>query len=327
LAAQGTITREGVFSSNVDLTRSTLLAQAVPSIAPAGHSEPYLSSPKGFFVATAAAVMNTVFPADCRLCAAPLTTISRLPVCADCLASVVSFDGTACEVCGENIPSPIVRDADVAPRCWLCTRVQMPFAKAEAFGAYDGALRGLIHLLKYEDVLPAADALGRTLVPVIASLLRQTDTQKIVVVPVPLHRRRQRSRGFNQSERIAHAALTRMREPRLHLNSKLLLRKRATVTQTGLTRHQRRANLRGAFAVTDRTRLKDQVVLLVDDVMTTGTTAYECARVLQRAGAKQVLVATVARVYRDATPLAATFSERPQAGTKAGGARPGIGEA
>lgn len=322
MAAQGTITREGVFSSNVDLTRSTLIAQATPPIAPAGHSEPYLSSPRGIFVTAAAAVMNSVFPADCRLCAAPLTNISRLPVCEDCLASIRAFDGIACEVCGENIPSPIVRDADVAPRCWLCTRVQMPFAKAEAFGAYDGALRGLIHLLKYEDVLPAADALGRTLVPVIASLLRQTDAQEILVIPVPLHRERQRSRGFNQSERIAHAALTCMREPRLHLSNKILLRKRATVTQTGLTRHQRRANLRGAFAVTDRAQVKDQVVLLVDDVMTTGTTAYECARVLLRAGAKQIWVATVARVYRDATPLAATFSERPQAASTASGARP-----
>ena len=312
IGSPGHAPREGVFSSSVDLTRSTLIAQATPPIAPANLSESFHSSHKGFFVTAAAAVVNTIFPADCRLCAAPLTNISRLPVCADCLAAVHAFDGTACEVCGENIPSPIVRDQHVAPRCWLCTRVQMPFAKAEAFGAYDGALRGLIHLLKYENVLPAADALGRTLVPVIASLLRQTDAQQVLVIPVPLHRERRRSRGFNQSERIARAALSRMREPRLHLSDRLLLRKRATVTQTGLTRHQRRANLRGAFAVSDRAKVKDQVVLLVDDVMTTGATAYECSRVLQRAGARQILVATAARVYRDATPLAGKFSESTQ---------------
>jgi len=85
----------------------------------------------------------------------------------------------------------------------------------------------------------------------------------------------------------------------IQLDTASLIRTRETVSQTGLTRHQRRANLRGAFAVTRPEKLHGQNILLVDDVMTTGATAGECARVLLRAGAKQVLVATVARAIRE----------------------------
>jgi predicted amidophosphoribosyltransferase len=82
------------------------------------------------------------------------------------------------------------------------------------------------------------------------------------------------------------------------LQHSILARKRPTVSQTGLTRHQRRANIRGAFEVRHAERIADRDVLLVDDVLTTGTTASECARVLLRAGARQVFVATVARVQK-----------------------------
>jgi predicted amidophosphoribosyltransferase len=79
---------------------------------------------------------------------------------------------------------------------------------------------------------------------------------------------------------------------------------RATVSQTGLTRHQRRENVRGAFVVTAPERVRDRSVIVVDDVYTTGTTLNECARVLRAAGAKQVVVATVARVYRSVAEIA-----------------------
>ena len=111
---------------------------------------------------------------------------------------------------------------------------------------------------------------------------------------------RERERGFNQAEAIAAAFVRRQRSARIELNTVSLVRTRETASQTGLTRRQRRLNLRGAFAVVQPGPIQGRTILLVDDVMTTGTTAGECARVLLRAGAKQVFVATVARAIKEA---------------------------
>jgi len=117
-------------------------------------------------------------------------------------------------------------------------------------------------------------------------------------VPVPLHRSKKRQRGFNQSELIARSALRYLDSPNFELRTSILRRVRATTSQTGLTRHQRRENVRGAFAVAAPELVKGRAVMIVDDVYTTGTTLNECARILRAAGAEQVVVATVARVYR-----------------------------
>ncbi len=184
-------------------------------------------------------------------------------------------------------------------RCMLCQRTDPPFARAVAYGSYDGGLRDLIHLLKFQQVRPAAAVLGRMLAETIANLEQTMPAKTIVVVPVPLHTRKQAQRGFNQAEMIARSALQQLARPeRFELCSGALVRCRETGSQIGLTRHQRRENLRGAFAVSDATRIVDRDILLIDDVYTTGTTASECARVLRRAGAARVWVATVARTLK-----------------------------
>jgi ComF family protein len=120
-----------------------------------------------------------------------------------------------------------------------------------------------------------------------------------MVVPVPLHERKLRERGFNQSELIAQAAL-KMKPAGLDLRlaAAVLRRLRATQSQTGLSSHQRRENIRGAFRVADGSKVAGKSVLLVDDVFTTGTTVSECARQLHRAGATRIWVATVARTLK-----------------------------
>jgi ComF family protein len=125
------------------------------------------------------------------------------------------------------------------------------------------------------------------------------DAGEPLVIPVPLHSSKLRERGFNQSELIARAALKCV--PLGILETGVLERKRATESQTGFTPQQRRANIKGAFHVNTRDRVTGRDILLVDDVLTTGTTASECARALLRAGAKRVLVATVARALRQRT--------------------------
>jgi ComF family protein len=200
-----------------------------------------------------------------------------------------------------HLPGSFSRDAAEGgeARCLLCQRVDPPFERAVAYGSYEGGLRDLIHLLKFQQVRPAARVLGSALAGTIASLEKAMPVGTIVVVPVPLHRNKQPQRGFNQAEMIARSALERLsRAKRFDLATGVLVRRRETGSQIGLTSHQRRENLRGAFTVSDPTRILHRDILLIDDVITTGTTASECARVLLRAGAARVWVATVARTLK-----------------------------
>jgi ComF family protein len=178
----------------------------------------------------------------------------------------------------------------------MCRRALPVYSRAIAYGAFEAALRETVHLLKYNRVLPAADFLGGKLSTTFAQL-PPLDGECWLVVPVPLHTRTLHQRGFNQSELIARAALKRHLVA-ADLNTKCLIRQRETVPQAGLTRHQRRENIRGAFAVRDANAVRGRDILLIDDVFTTGTTISECARVLRRAGASTVYAATIARALK-----------------------------
>jgi ComF family protein len=202
------------------------------------------------------------------------------------------ISAATCQICGEGIASQVGEQ-----RCSVCQQTAPAFVRACAYGAYDGELRDLIHLLKYEQVIPAAGILGEMLVQAIQKL--EIEAESVLVVPVPLHGSKRRQRGFNQAKLIAVAALKRCGSMRGQLVTDVLARIRPTASQIGLTRAQRAENIRGAFRVRHLNKVSGRCVLLVDDVLTTGTTANECARVLRKAGAKQVWVATVARTLKE----------------------------
>jgi ComF family protein len=325
--------RRVVFSSSRDLTRASRpgdsaqessfaqdddAADSLPDAAkpPAGHRSARRKIPGPHFAAdllrvTAQGLFSVLFPSNCRFCESPLLEISQLPVCRECLDSIqpILAVGDLCSRCGERVvtlqlQSRQLQDFEGNAVCGKCRLAEPVFEKAAAYGSYDAGMRGLIHLLKYEQVRPAAGVLGRMLAEVIAGLSEQFGQQSVLVVPVPLHSSRLRQRGFNHSELIARAALAqlaRIVKPSgltLRLAPAMLIRRRATASQTGLTEAQRRANVRGAFRVADRAAIQACDVLLVDDVYTTGTTVSECARVLRKAGAGKVWVATVARVLK-----------------------------
>lgn len=190
--------------------------------------------------------------------------------------------------------------ATFAPRCAACTRMlESPLGGAvcqwcwddvrRGTGVYDGTLRQIIHAFKYEGRRSLAAPLGALLRERGAALLAEADA----VVPVPLFPWRRLRRGFNQSGELAR----HLHRPLVHA----LWRVRPTASQTGLTAAERRRNVRGAFVLSpllDRATFErcigNRVVVVVDDVMTTGATLRACARVLEDAGAREVRVLTLA---------------------------------
>ena len=175
---------------------------------------------------------------------------------------------------------------DFEGRCTLCRSGLRGFDAAYCYGSYEGALRELIHVYKYGRVQTLAKPLGDLLA---AALPREERFD--AVTAVPLHWRRQWQRGFNQSELLA---------PRYGIPVVRALRRvRSTETQAGLSNTRRRENVATAFECRRGARaLAGKRILLIDDVMTTGSTAAACARVLKRAGAAKVALLTVARVDR-----------------------------
>jgi ComF family protein len=177
------------------------------------------------------------------------------------------------------------------------------FSRATAYAAYDTEVREILHLLKFDGQrILAQFVLGEWLTQAILKL-RADAAGDLVVVPVPLFAARQRIRGFNQADVLAAAALKRLRKLapgwNLQLATTALTRIKDTRALYTLAPHQRRASLRGAFRIADASAVRGREVLLLDDIMTTGATARECSRVLLRAGASKVWVATVARAMAE----------------------------
>jgi ComF family protein len=250
-------------------------------------------------------VTSVVFPGDCRVCGDPLSALTRVPVCPPCWNDLPPQSALLCFRCGESLG---VSDFGEMPGgglfCRACRLAPPAFSQAVAHGAYQGTMRALLHLLKYEGLEPIAQKLGALIAARVAAI--PDLPQKMLVVPVPLFKARRRERGFNQAALLAEAAMRAMRRLRPEWEGELapefargvLARQRATESQAGLSPRERRRNLRGAFFIAQPERVRDRDVLLIDDIYTTGATARACSQALRRAGAASVRVATAARAQR-----------------------------
>ncbi len=239
------------------------------------------------------AVLDAVLPPQCLSCGDVTQTPGAL--CPACWARIVWLAPPLCARCGapfEFDPDPHGTEGAL---CGPCLAAPPAFERARAVFRYDEASRGLILAFKHADRTHAAPSFGQWLARAGAEVLADAD----IVTPVPLHWTRLAWRRYNQSALLAHAVARASGRSCL---PDLLRRIRRTPTQGERGRAARERNVRRAFAVSERYRplLSGRRVVLVDDVLTTGATVEECARVLTESGAASVAVLTLARVVRPA---------------------------
>jgi ComF family protein len=228
-------------------------------------------------------LLTVVFPSSCVVCREGLSSPSGGPLCPRCWSCLPRHRDAFC-ACGLPVPP------GVPLPCGRCRRGLSPFEAGASLGPYEGGLRTVIHELKYRGRRRLADRLADGMLG--SPAVRRVLADGVVLAPVPLHPRRLRERGFNQSDLIAGALATRAG---LAL-APALVRRKDTASQSGLSAAERRRNVAGAFVVRRRAAVSGRVVVLVDDVLTTGATARACASALREAGASAVRLLTVARV-------------------------------
>lgn len=252
----------------------------------------------------AADLLHTALPSDCRVCGAPMLGLSPVRICQDCVDRVRSqaeVPDALCRRCGDALGMESMRFAASmgVHECTPCQTTPPAFARAVSFGSYDNEMREMLHALKFNGMRRVAEHVLGDWVAAAILQLEGDAASELVVVPVPLFRDRERKRGFNQAALLGEAGVKRLAKLRpgwrLELKADALVRVKDTRALYALRPDQRRRNLAGAFRIGNAEAVRGREVLLIDDLLTTGATANICAKVLLRAGAEKVWVATVAR--------------------------------
>ncbi|WP_299443772.1 ComF family protein [uncultured Rhodospira sp.] len=237
--------------------------------------------------------LDLILPPRCLRCGEVVAGDGAL--CVACFREATFITPPLCHRCGVPFggdwAEPVAEEA-AGLLCAACARRPPPWHRARAALIYDDGARPLLLAFKHGDRTDAAGALGGWMARAGASLLESAD----LIIPVPLHRTRLWRRRFNQSALLAAAVARRARRP---WAARLLIRAKATPTQGGLGAAGRVENVRGAFRLLRPERVAGRRILLVDDVLTTGATLAEGARVLRNGGAAAVDVLTLARVMRE----------------------------
>lgn len=233
-------------------------------------------------------VLNIVFPAHCACCGEPLDPSRDLCLCGACWDALPRIRQPFCPRCGVpihgNVPSPLMTP------CGGCRLSEPRFRLCRSAGVYEGPLRECVHLFKYGGKRHLARPLGLFMAEFAERELRGMEIDGLV--PVPLHRRKLRERGFNQAVLLAREV---GRHTGLPVLAGALARIEAGTSQSTLTRAERLANVRGVFALPEGDSIRGKRLMLIDDVFTTGATAGECVRVLLKGGARSVDIFTLAR--------------------------------
>jgi ComF family protein len=229
-----------------------------------------------------------VYPNACLVCDVPEPQLYcfRHGLCTSCYEAITTDCHNSCPRCGQTVGP----HTDLENGCPHCHNVSFGFERVFRLGTYEGRLREAILRIKSASGEGLADMLGRVWAECRGSSLPPNEID--CVVPVPLHWWRKWSRGYNQAEAIARELARYLNRP---FHAGLLRRARSTPQHLQPSRSARRENVRGVFWVRRSAKLTGRTLLLVDDVMTTGSTLSEAAHTLRRAGAHRIYVAVLAR--------------------------------
>ncbi|MDZ4816467.1 MAG: ComF family protein [Verrucomicrobiota bacterium] len=230
-------------------------------------------------------LIGLVYPRTCVLSHVPLPAENKLWVCDEAIEDRIRIESPYCRRCGLMYAGEILSEFE----CPNCVKLEFAFEEARAAYIAKGSVRELIHKFKYEQQLWLKNILGLWIEE--ATHLVEDWGQIDGLIPIPLHPARKRERGFNQSEVLAQTLAEKSGKPIL----KAINRVKYTNSQVTMNRAERLTNLRKAFALNNKFELRGGYYALIDDVFTTGATAHECSRLLKKAGARKVLVLTVAR--------------------------------
>lgn len=224
------------------------------------------------------------FPASCLVCGKLLSNGTDILLCGDCLGNAEYIKDPVCELCGR----PFTAEEQPRHICGTCLLRPYHFDKARALLYYRGTILQAVHGLKFAKKAIYAKTLAqlRDMWP-----FHMGDFD--LLLPVPLHDRRLRERGFNQSLLLLREWAGTDQADKIDFST--LTRPGWSEPQSNFGRKERWKNVRGAFHIKDSSNVRDKRILLVDDVFTTGATADECARTLKKAGAQTVCVLTLAR--------------------------------
>jgi len=231
--------------------------------------------------------VQLLFPAVCGACGRSLL-VDENDFCSECRSALVTDSDSTCPHCAATVGP----HALVAGGCTYCRDSHFRFERVIRLGLYDRLIREIVLRLKYRDGETLAEMVGGLWAEHAETRLREAGAD--VVIPIPLHWWRRWSRGYNQSEALAIMLASRLKLP---CRPRWLRRIRHTPQQTSQTPTERKANIRGAFRPGSMARLRGRKVLLVDDVLTTGSTCNEAARALRDGGAARVVVAVLARSH------------------------------
>lgn len=233
---------------------------------------------KSFYNPNLSFFLEIFFPKRCVDCGKP----AEYFICLDCTKKIEKIKTSTCPGCGKI--------SSYSKFCLNCKAKEDLYLSGIIKSAVyeSGPIKEIIHHLKYSGIISLAEVLGEL---VVERLLRELPKRDIIVVPVPLHRKREYSRGFNQAELISRYVCKRLN----FLGGMALVRTKNTPSQVKLSGDLRRNNLKGVFRCVDMELICEKTVLLVDDVATTGSTLNECAKILKENGAKQVFGVVVAK--------------------------------
>ena len=230
---------------------------------------------------------EVIFPPQCLGCKEILHPFNGQIFCASCNNKIKFISGSICSVCGTTFPDSPAE----SHLCGECLEKIPYFSFARAVFSYEEIILNAIHQFKYKRNMSIGETLASFMADFYFPDIDFTDYS--LIVPVPLHVKRLRERGFNQSLILARAIEGKRKIP---VDFSLLKRHKFTLTQTGSNKKERKQNIKGAFEIRNPKKILGKNIILIDDVYTTGATVNECAKTLIKAGTRKVSVLTLARV-------------------------------